>query len=447
MKNINKMICTPMIVAALLPQIALGAVTKGDINPAISYEIGGYSKQPSRKNRNLPVKAGIEWDNNLMCGNFDTSLSVTNILNGVTSDLKKLGDDLISSATGLVSNSLWIELARTDPYLYELMQQGKLEALELFSASVASCQEMTNDVINGGGHEDWVKISGYEDWLQESKSGSKDAVLTADTIEKNKGDNGVTWVNGEKQGGQGQKAIQVERDTIRAGYNLLARRTANDTSPIGSSDSSPAYSAYWKTPKEAEDWITDIVGETDIRTCKNCERAKTKAGRGVYAYLEESQHLTSVKIQSLLESNQTNYTREQLLSVSAPGLPVTQQVLEALKQENIYQSVMTERLAEEVAVNNLVERLIAARQLLIAGQREAYISDNREASKLIEMKVALLEGEMNLIRQDMELRKATRESVALTLLNRQNARVRPSTVPSNSESNSKDALQKITGRK
>lgn len=446
MKRFNKVSYSLVLVSVILHHTAF-ALTKGEINPALSYEIGGYSKQGLRKNRNLPLKAGISWNNNLMCGNFDTSLSVSNVMNGVTSQLKKLEDDLISSATGLVSNSLWIELARSDPYLYELMQQGKLEALELFNISIASCEEMTNDVINGGGHDDWVRISGHEDWTKESKSGSKDAVLTADNIEKNKGNNGVTWIDGEKRGGKGQKAIRVERDTVRAGYNLLARRNANDTSTLNSDDAAPAYATYWKSPQDAENWIVGIVGETDIRTCQNCERTETKAGRGVYAYLEESQDLMSKKIKRLIESSKTNYSQDELLSISAPGLPITQQVLEALKQETIYQSAMVDRLAEEVSVNNLVERLIAARQLLIAGQREAYISDNREASKLIEQKVKLIEGEMNLIRQDMELRKATRESVALTLLNRHSTRLRTSPLTQSGDKDSKDAIQKMTGRK
>ncbi|WP_156145253.1 integrating conjugative element protein [Vibrio rotiferianus] len=439
-----------IIVPLLLSAVSLGvnaASQKGNINPALSYEIGGYSKLPSRKIRTITPQSGIAWDNNLMCGNFDMSLSVSNVMNGVSGEVTKLAEDLITSATGLVSNTLWIEIARADPLLYEVMQQGKLEASELFSGSVASCKEMTDDVINGGGHEDWVAISGYEDWVSVTKTGSSDVILTADSIEESRGNSGVKWLGGSKKGGKGQEPIRVERDVVRAGYNALAGRSSTSKGSVNpNSENAPAFSKFWSSPLDAEDWITDVIGDTEIRTCIQCQRISSKSGKGAYSYLEKSQLKIEKELNSLINSNKSNFTYNELSKVSSPGLPITQQVIEALRKETIYKDLLIGKLAEEVAVNDLIERLIAARQILISGKRDAYVSENREAVKVIEKRISLINDEMELIRQDLSMREATTKSVALKLLQRQTLRAETGKPVGNGSTPISNSIRNITGR-
>ncbi|MBL4262800.1 integrating conjugative element protein [Vibrio fluvialis] len=418
---------------------------KGELSPALSYELGGYSKRESRTNRSIPAAGALSWDNNIMCGNFDMSLSVTNAINGVSGELKKLQRDLLASATGIGASLLWVEMARSDPTLYETFQQGKLEASELFDVSVASCEATAQDLVSGGSGEDWVKYSTFDDWRDLTKSGKKDAIAAKEDVEKNKGSLGVPWIGGAKKGGAGQKPIAVERDVVRAGYNSLAGRTATDTSSLKQNDATPGFSRYWKTPGEAEDWITMVIGETEVRTCSSCNRFSTKAGKGVYAYLDDQQTKTKTAILTLVKSNKPVFTSEELGKVSAPGMPVTQQVIEALKSENIYQDSLAEKLAEEVATTNVVEQLIAARQILIAGKRDAYVSDNKQAVEIIDERTRLIQEEMELIKQDIELRNATKQSVALMLLNRQSSR---SETPRSgmSSDDSLDSINRMLGR-
>jgi len=424
-----------------------GKVGSSALGGNFYYEIGGGSKIKRRKNRTIPIGGGIEWHNNLMCGDFDASLSVTNLLNGITGEMEKLADDMIASATGVISSWGWMEIARSDPQLYEMMQQGKIEAGDIFSASVESCEAMTQKMITNGNDElsGWVEVSGYEDWMSSSENAENtDVVQLEENVNKNKGENGVTWIGGEKKGGKNQEPIEVEKDAIRAGYNQLANRDSTSKSTLSKDENTPWYVEYWSTPEEAEKWITGIVGTTQLRTCQDCDRLQTTPGKGVYGVLEEEQFAIEEEIFKLLESPTSYYSKESLEKISAPGFEITQPVIEALSDESGYKSSFIEKLSEEVATASVIEKLIAGRRILISGKREAYIAQNDDAVEILNERIDELTGEMNLLKQDAELRNITRNSIAVNLLERK--RVRDSGRSDKINESTSNAIRKVTGR-
>lgn len=443
-----KKIVIPIIFAmCFVPTSAMTA--EKQLSPTLIFEIGGKAKIKKRRNRMIPVGGRLSWNNNLMCGDFDMSLSVTNLLNGVTDQLEKLADDLVQSVTGVISSWPMMEIARADPQLYEFLQQGKLEASDIFNASIASCESMTEKIIRGDkdATSTWIEISGYEDWMDganKQNAKNNDVVQLEDKIDKNKGDSGVTWVGGEKKGGKNQPAIEIEKDTIRAGYNQLANRDVQSKALLPASETTPWYVEYWETPIKAEDWITSIIGTTTLRTCQKCDRLHTKPGKGVYAILEEDQRKIELEMLKFVDAPIVLYNEEQLASISAPGYPITQQIMEALKAESIYKETLIERLAEEIATTSIVERLIAARRLLIAGKSEANIAQAVDAVKIINKKIDELGEEMTLLRQDAELRALTKTSVAVTILERKYQREQFKT--SISTNDHSEAIRKMTGR-
>ncbi|MFB2639942.1 integrating conjugative element protein [Shewanella bicestrii] len=422
--------------------------SSGKLDPRLVFEIGGKSKIKKRRNREIPLGAGVRWQNPV-CSAFDPSLSITNILNGVTGSLEKIQDDLIASATGVVSNWAMIEIARADPELYQFIQQGKLEASQLFNASVASCEEMTDKVINqgynvAGSPGSWVEVSGFEAW-GDADTVDDDAVALNKKIDETKGDDGITWMGGDKAGGKNQPAIDTVSDAVKAGVNLLAKRDvkSNAKLPDVSKESSPWFTKYWSTPAEASKWITEIVGETTIQTCVDCERLKTTPGKGVYGWLEERQSQIELKVMQLVSGSSANYDLDVLSEISAPGYEVTQQVIEALKGEELYQDTLIERLAEEVATADAVERLIAARRILLSGKRESYIAKNSDAIEIIDNRIKEISEEMSLLRQDAELRTSTKNSIGLFLLERKSSREKYS--QDDSPNRVKESLRNITG--
>ena len=66
--------------------------------------------------------------------------------------------------------------------------------------------------------------------------------------ESNNGNNGVSWVGGQKAGGYGQAPIRVTSDVVKAGYNLLHNRSVEDTSAVGSNCQNGAICQAWGAP-------------------------------------------------------------------------------------------------------------------------------------------------------------------------------------------------------
>lgn len=439
-----------LVISALLigSYPALNVISaEQELDPRLVFEIGGKAKVKARKNRIIPIGAGIRWKSP-MCGNFDPSLSITNLLNSAESQLEKLSDDLLASVTGVISNWAMMEIARSDPALYEFIQQGKLEASEIFNASVATCEEMTDKMIRegyGAGNSpgSWIEISKFEDW-GESDTDKQDVVKVDAATDKAKGDGGVKWIGGDKAAGKNQPPIETIGDAVKAGVNILANRSVKSQKKLKKNANAPWFVKYWNDPAEAAKWVTDIVGETIIRTCISCERLKTKPGTGVYAKLEKEQQRIEDRVLALLDAPIVVYEYEDLEEISAPGYSITQQVMEALKGESIYRDSLVERLAEEVAIADTVERLIAARRILLSGLKEAHVAQNSDAVKIITSRISELAEEMELLRQDAELRSITKESVAVTLLQRKAGRER--FVGSNNSEGLTDAIRNMTGR-
>lgn len=397
------------------------------LSPKLIYEIGGSSKIKRRKNRSVPVGGGLRWHNNLMCGNFDRSLSITNLLSGVTGQMEKLADDLLASVTGVISSWPMMEIARADPALYEFLQQGKLEASDIFNGSVASCREMSQRIIanDGDAVSEWVELSGYEDWMSSSSKEAvkdKDVVQVDEAVDNSKGDNGVSWVGGDKKGGKDQDPIELEKDTAMAGFNKLAGRDSKDKTSVEPNEKAPWFVEYWDTPEAAQEWISTVIGSTKLRTCQDCSRMETTSGKGVYAVIELEQSKVGKKIREMVASNTVTFTADELKAVSAPGFEVSQQVIEALRAENLYQDALIDRLSEEVAIASITEKLIAARRILIAGSREANVAQNPKAVELLQQRIKELGDEMELLQQDAALRGTTKQSVPVILLQRKSER-------------------------
>lgn len=79
---------------------------QGAISDWMYYRIGGgaaISPPPTRRNT-FPLTAGVSWNSDMMCGNFDIDTTVRNQLNGVTDGFQQLMGEVIESATSAVAS-------------------------------------------------------------------------------------------------------------------------------------------------------------------------------------------------------------------------------------------------------------------------------------------------------------------------------------------------------
>ncbi len=111
---------------------------QGAISDWMYYRIGGGAAiPPSATRRNtFPLTAGVSWNSDMMCGNFDIDTTVRNQLNGVTDGFQQLMGEVIESATSAVASLPAMVIQRANPQLYDLLTNGVLQGRLDFDKSL-----------------------------------------------------------------------------------------------------------------------------------------------------------------------------------------------------------------------------------------------------------------------------------------------------------------------
>lgn len=396
-------------------------------NDELYYAIGGgqaVANAASNRSHTFALGAGASWNSNLTCGNFDMALSIENQLNGIQGEFQNLMGSVIESASGVVASLPAMAIQRLNPALYDLLQNGVLQATEEFNVSVASCEELVSDVMNDNDTDVWRQFANAEFIRFEGSSGTADPLEAQERIEAGEAqDSGVTWIGGVRHGGASQPAIEIVGDTIRSGYNLqLNRAPTNTTSMIGECRDAPLCQVF-DSPSGQAQWAIQVLGERKVRTCKDCTPMENQSGMGLASALEQQKNDIETKLSILVASGEAP-SQEQLAEVSGgPSLKVTRRVIEAIRQEKkTEQAVIVKRLASEMATNRVMEYALMTRRALLAGMTEPNIASYPVAVEHINKKVDELHAEIENMVFEMRVRASLAGNMTQTLLQRSNAR-------------------------
>src|SRR5690554_3854369 len=202
---------------------------------ALYYQISGASPFNVSAGRGYNPNSrgiGVSWNMNATCGNFDIGATVSNQLNGVTDGFQNLMGQVVQNAQGAVASLPAMVIQRANPGLYDLLSNGVLQGRVDFDRASMSCRQMSErmaDMVTGQG---WQQMAAAESWQNAAQSNA-DVVAAQEQVDQSGGNQGVTWVGGQRRGGQDQAPIHVVQDTARAGYNLLhGRDDTTSTAPI-----------------------------------------------------------------------------------------------------------------------------------------------------------------------------------------------------------------------
>ncbi len=419
-KNFKRIIQT--VTLSVLVSGALQAVALDD---EFYYLLGGgepITRSASNRDTTIELGGGVAWNTDLMCGNFDMSLSVDEQLKGIKGSFSDLMSSVISAATGAVASLPALVIQKVNPALYDLLQNGVLQASEEFHLAQVSCEDIVgimDDVIT---HSGWENVSKGGYWAGESASGSE-LLITRTNAESDGINAGVVWVEGATKGGRGQPPIELVGDTVKAGYNqLLKRNPANTTSMVSSCADAPICE-NWPNPQAMANWVIDVVGEQKIRTCEGCDKISAKSGMGLTHQLGIEQEQIVTDLEALVLSGSAP-TIAQLEAVSGgPGMLVSRRVVEALREENPHeQDVLINRLAAEMALSRTMERAMIARRALISGMKEPNIANLKIAQDDLAPYVADLEKDIENILFEIEVRDRVASNTAVQLLMRDKVR-------------------------
>lgn len=337
----------------------------------------------------------------LNCNGFDPLVAIESSLDNLRNGIDNAINAIELAATAAIANLPGYILQKANPGLYDLFQNALLRANESFSLATKSCERIQYEIANNTNpFDEWITVSWGDSWKRSVGLGSAnihDAVDAAETAPEA----GLQWVGGEQRGGLNQAPIHVLGDIARAGLNILSERPPSTSSDL--SPSSPLYPQF-SGPNAVDMWVSDVLGDVEIGLCATCNKG-AKSGKGLMPYIEA---MAEDILQLLVDlvAGTTAATRFNLEQVEAPGVAMTLQVIEAIKHlPRDEQSIVLNKLAQEVAESRAMGEAIIVRRLLLTGRKEGYVASNHLAQDEVDKALDELESEINTVIFEKETRR------------------------------------------
>ncbi|WP_292404172.1 MULTISPECIES: integrating conjugative element protein [unclassified Methylophaga] len=406
-----------------------------DSNAAWYYGVGGQRAMtaPASPITNSIILGGsLDWGSGFNCSAFDPTLGIANTLNQVKSGADAIQQQVTDAATGAIASLPLLMLQRANPGLYELLMNSMARAEQGVRVSTQSCQQMQQTISQGGSpFEGWIDISRTQDWQGQMGGGgyrtaSVDVVQAQQNVEKNNGDNGVTWVGGTKAGGRGQRPIDIPSDIVKAGYNQSLNRDANSNAIAPQNGS--RVSELWESPEELMSFSRSLLGEEKVRTYSD-RPTETMPARGMsFEINKEVERLTPI-FDDLINGN-LEMSGDNLLSISTPSVVITSGTIQALRKLSpAEQNILKGRLIQEVATARVIEMSLMLLRLLFSGAQEPNVSQNGPAQEAAQKYSARLQQSIDdtLFEHEMNKRLAAATSQTIKDVEAMKVRVGNST--------------------
>lgn len=418
-------------------------IPTGNNDNTLYYKIGGasdYALPPVLETAVINMAAGADLGLGNQCGMFNPAVSIQNTLNHLQDSVNNLEQTIITSATGSIAEMPMYFLAQANPTMYNLLNNALVGAHAQIDASMKSCQAVKDQIAQGKNpYQDWGTISIGDLWKQHlslTATGDED-INTANTqITENAGDNGVAWVQGKAgsdgtlhAGGQSQPPIHVVGDTIKAGYNAMLNRdlTSDATAPTNS-----GLGSQFASPQDAVNWITNVLGDQVVTTCKDssCKQAQGgTAGRGLLPWATSCNAQNNNdcvdtlrnKLQALV-SGSAAISKDNLTAVSADNLVVSPKIISVLQSMDAnQQGIFINKLSQEVAIQRLMNKALTARDLLQTGSQVPVVAANDPAQKLLQQARTDLDKNIESIAFTSQIRRQMMSDTLSSLMNYANS--------------------------
>ncbi|MDY6980335.1 MAG: integrating conjugative element protein [Pseudomonadota bacterium] len=419
---ISRNTCASMLVALLLWNHAYAAKAPTE-DSLWYYEIGGAEPVSAPANPSVvsvTLGGSAQLGLGYSCGKFDPVAAVTNTLNDIGAGVDNMVNAMTAAASAAIASLPALILQRANPGLYDMFQNALLQAEETMQLATKSCEQMEAEIAQGKNpYADLITLSKGNDWKLQMGIGGNDAVTAKDAVETSNGDNGVPWIGGQA-GGSGLPVLEFTGDIVKAGYNINMNRPVTAAAPVPPA-SATRLSEVWATPADARDWVVDVVGENIVTTCDTC-RKDSIPGTGLLPKLYQESSAVTVEIQNLV-SGATPPTLANLENITAPGVAISRQVIEAIREMPASeQSLIMGRLVSEISTARTVEKALFARRLLLTGRQVPEVYATEVAREHADTSIAELDKEIENLLFETRVRKEVVSDTVSMLLQRAAAR-------------------------
>ena len=414
-----------LIVVSFLVEAALQAAEAPSEDSLFYYKIGGgrdiaIPPQLSITTIDLSLNGQASA---LSCSGFDPMVAIESSLDNLRNGVDNAVNAIELAATAAIANLPGYILQKANPGLYDLFQNALLRANESFSLATKSCERIQYEIAkNTNPFDEWATVSWGDSWKQSVGVGGANIHDAKDDAEDAPND-GIEWVGGLRRGGIDQPPIRVLSDVARAGLNILSEREPQTTTDL---PSSAPLVQHFTGPNAVDAWINNVLGDVEVGLCDGCDKG-ARSGKGLIPYIEQ----TTEDIVGLLVdlvSGSTQATRINLAQVEAPGIAVTLQVIQAIRNQSADEvAIVINKLAQEIAEARVMEEAMIIRRLLLSGRKEGYVAANQIAQREVVRALDELESEISNVIFEKDTRNQFVTSTVIELLLRDRA-IRQSSV-------------------
>ncbi|HGF0738852.1 integrating conjugative element protein [Legionella pneumophila] len=382
------------------------------------YQLGGASNlfvPPINKDQTLKIGADIDGRMGFSCSGFNPVVSITNTMQDLKKSAINIPAGVISNLKGSVAGYPLYKLQQAMPALYNVLQNTASSAQNEFTLKVKDCQQVKEALEqNQSPVESMLSVSDSQGWLDAAKRAKKenvDVTETSKSIAQKRDEYGLPWIGNDKgnAGGKFQRPIKVINDVVIAGYNILLERKPLDstTKPY---EKTPMTNA-WPTPNDAANWAVKVLGDIHVSSSDNKENHDAKAGMGLSALLQSCANANTcsqniAKALWNLVNGSWALTEENLHKVSASNLLITDEIILTIQNLPREEQLLTvSKLAEEIAVQNMLDKALMMRRILQAGLQVQEVQNLKPALNMVRFALKKLDDDIHSLAFENEVRK------------------------------------------
>ncbi|KTD04432.1 Tfp pilus assembly, pilus retraction ATPase PilT [Legionella geestiana] len=411
---------TIALITCFMPQVLLASSLLPNQSDYY-YKLGGTSNlyvPPVNNDQTITIGGNIDSRLGFTCSGFNPVVSITNTFQDMKSSAMNIPGGIIDNLKGSVAGYPMYKLQQSMPALYNVLQNTAAGAQNEFSVKVRDCQDTKQKMEEGQSPmEGILSVSDSQGWLEaakRAKTENVDVTQTAKNIAKKRDEYGLPWIGRESgnAGGKYQRPIKVINDVVIAGYNILLNRKPLNN--VNKADTNTPMTQNWKTPTEAGNWAVKVLGDIHVSASEDKadpSKHDAKAGIGLSALLQScdsSNTCTSNVSKALwqLVDKKWQLTEEKLNLVSASNLKITDEIIITIQRmPREEQSLTVSKLAEEIAVQNMLDKAMMMRRILQAGLQVQEVQNLKPALDMVRFALKKLDDDIHSLAFENDVRK------------------------------------------
>lgn len=367
----------------------------------------------------------------LNCGRFDLGASLDASLNQISNGVDNAMNAIEAAAGAAIANLPGYILQKANPGLYDLFQNAILRAQESFSLATKSCERMQYEISNNiNPYAEWITLSRGDSWKRSIGYGETN-IHAAEAAAEAGHNEGLTWLGGIARGGENQAPIRVLSEVAAAGLNILSGRPPETTTDL---PADAPLRQHFDGVEDVAQWVHKVLGDIEITVCDDCVKGAIP-GRGLIPFIEQQADTLAGDLTAIV-TDQHRPTPSNLANVSAPGVVVTHQVIEAIRNLTVAQrGAVIQKLSQEIAESRAMEEAMVVRRFLLTGKKDGDVSAVKMAVAEVEKALAELDSEIESVIFEKRVRSSLVADTAIEVLlqdhaQRQSALSSPPMLPS-----------------